>query len=356
MWQRGGTLVAQQFDADALQLIGDVRTLTDRVAMMGVGLLNAAVSGELLLYGEGGSVSQFTWFDRAGKPLGVVGEPGEYLYFRLSPNGHRVVISRAKSGGRDLWLLETNRGVTNRFTSTPGNKAFSIWSPDGQTIVFGSGFPLNLFRKAVGGGGDEQRVTQSSNVQWPEDWSHDGRSLLYTEIGAGTGADLWFLPVTPDGKVSPGAKPRPYLRTQFDEWSGRFSPEPDAHWVAYQSDESGRYEIYVDAFPEAHNRVRISTGGGQFPEWSRDGRELFYLSPDLKLMQVSLKRGPGSIEPSTPRELFALPIANVGYGPYAVAPDGRRFVVRATPERQVSQPLILIVNWPALMKEGAAAQ
>jgi hypothetical protein len=176
------------------------------------------------------------------------------------------------------------------------------------------------------------------------------------EVAAGTGNDLWILPVTSDGEAAPGAKPRPYLRTQFNERLGRFSPEPEPRWVAYQSDESGRNEIYVDAFPEARNRVRISTSGGQYPEWGSDGRELFYLSPDLKLMQVSLKRGPDSIEPSSPRELFALPIPNDGLNPYEIAPDGRRFLVRATPEKQAGQPLTLIVNWPALMKKGAAEQ
>lgn len=318
--------------------------------------MNAAVSGKLLLYGEGGSVSQFTWFDRAGKALGVAGEPGEYTYFRLSPDGRRVVANRFKPGGRDLWLLDANRGVASRFTSTPGFKGYPAWSPDGRTIALASGSPINLFRKAAAGGGDEQRLIQSSNIQYPTEWSHDGRFLLYMEVAAGTGNDLWILPVTPDGKAAPGAKPRPYLRTQFNERLGRFSPDLEPRWVAYQSDESGRTEIYVDAFPEARNKVRISTGGGQFPEWSPDGRELFYLSPGLKLMQVSLKRGPDSIEPSAPRELFVLPTANDGYCPYEIAPDGQRFLVRATPEKQAGRPLTLIVNWPALMKKGAVAQ
>jgi eukaryotic-like serine/threonine-protein kinase len=356
VWQRAGTLVAQQFDAEALQLTGEVRLLADRVATIGGGLMNAAVSGKLLLYGESGPVSQFTWFDRAGKRLGVVGEPGDYGTNRLSPDGRRLVASRPKPGGRDFWLLETDRGVANRFTSTPGPKSYPVWSPDGRTIAFGSGAPHNLFRKAVSRGGDEQRVIQSSNFQYPSDWSRDGRYLLYMEIAAGTGTDLWILPVSPDGKVASDAKPRPYLRTQFNERSGRFSPETEPGWVAYASDESGRSEIYVDAFPEARNKVRISTGGGQFPEWSSDGRELFYLSSGLELMQVSLKRRPDSIEPSSPRELFALPIPNDAVSPYEISPDSQRFLVRATPEKQAGQPLTLIVNWPALMKKGAAAR
>jgi len=356
VWQRAGKLVAQEFDTGALQLTGQVRILADRVAASGNGLMNAAVSGGLLLYSDVGTMSQFAWFNRAGRRLGVVGEPGEYMYVRVSPDGLRAVSIRAKPGGRDLWLLDADRGVASRLTSTPGFKGFPVWSPDSRTILFGSGAPYNLFRKAVAGGGDEQRVIPSSYFQYPNDWSRDGRFLLYTEIGAGTGTDLWILPVSADGKPAPDAKPRPYLRTQFNERVGRFSPEPAPRWVAYESDESGRPEIYVDTFPEARNKVRISAGGGESPEWSPDGRELLYLSPDLKLMQVSLKRGSDSIEPSAPQELFALPIANDGYCPYEIAPDGQRFLVRALPERQAGQPLTLIVNWPALMKKGATAQ
>jgi hypothetical protein len=124
-----------------------------------------------------------------------------------------------------------------------------------------------MFRKLAAAGGGEERLMKSSNFQYPGDWSRDGRFLLYNEIAAGTGTDLWILPVTPDGKLAPDAKPRPYLRTQFNERYGRFSPEPNPRWVAYESDESGRMEIYVDAFPEPRNQVRISTGGGEYPEW-----------------------------------------------------------------------------------------
>jgi Tol biopolymer transport system component len=355
VWQRAGTLVAQEFDTGTLQLTGDVRILADRVAMSGGARMNAAVSGGLLLYSDGGGrVSQFTWFDRAGKRLGVVGEPGEYASVRLSPDGHRVVSALTKPGGRDFWLLDVDRGVASLFTSSAMPRGNPAWSPDGSTIVFASGSPYNLFRKTVAGGGEEQRLIQSAHYQYPSDWSRGGSFLLYSELRAGTVTDLWILPVTPDGKVAPDAKPRSYLRTPFNEGSGRFSPEPEPLWVAYTSDELGHLDVYVDAFPEPRNKVRISTAGGDFPEWSPDGRELFYVSPDLKLMQVSLKRGTNSIEPSSPRELFALPVANDGGSPYQVAPDGQRFLVRAAP--QAGQPLTLIVNWPALMNKGAAAQ
>jgi hypothetical protein len=131
--------------------------------------------------------------------------------------------------------------------------------------------------------------------------------------------------------------------------SGRFSPEPNPRWVAYESDESGRFEVYIDAFPEPRNPVRISTGGGRHPEWGPDGRELFYVSPDLMLMEVSLKTGGDSVEASTPRDLFALSVFDNGFSPYEVGRDDQRFLVRALPDRQVSQPLALVSNWPALL-------
>jgi hypothetical protein len=211
------------------------------------------------------------------------------------------------------------------------------------------------------GAGMEQRLSQSPNTQLASDWSLDGHFVLYREVAPGTQNDLWILPVMPDGHPAPDAKPRPYLHTPFNEWLGRFSPEPNPRWVAYDSDESGKYEVYVDSFPQPSGKIRISTDGGLYPQWGapvgRDGRELFYISPDNKLMVVNLRFAGVSLKPSAPSELFALPtvgIAASGQSYYEVAPDGNRFLVRATPQR-ASPPLTVIVNWPALLKKGSAA-
>ncbi|MGO9256832.1 MAG: hypothetical protein ACLQU1_11090 [Bryobacteraceae bacterium] len=161
--------------------------------------------------------------------------------------------------------------------------------------------------------------------------------------------------MTPEGKLAPDAQPKPYLQTPFNEGWGRFSPEAPPRWIAYQSDETGRYEIYIQAFPEPRGATRISTGGGQYPQWGAGGRELFYVSPDYRLMAVSLRLGANSVEPSAPRELFPLPADDIGYSPYEAAPDGQRFLVRATPQHG-AQPLTVIVNWPALLKKGGGAQ
>jgi eukaryotic-like serine/threonine-protein kinase len=354
VWQREGTLVAQEFDPDTLTLTGEIRTLSNHVATSGlISQMMATVSGNgLLLYSSADTASQLAWFDPSGKRLETLGDPGEYVDFRLSLDGRSVAASLDKPGGTDIWLLDADRGVSSRFTSVAGNHFSPTWSPDGQTILFT--YRLNLARKEVAGTDDEERVTDSRNVQRPTDWSRDGKLILYYETAPTTGLDLWVLPVTPDGK--PAAAMRPYLRTQFNETYGRFSPEPNPRWVAYQSDESERYEIYVDAFPEPRNKVRISTDGGRYPEWSADGRELYYVSPDLKLMAVSLKTAGDAVETSPPRELFTLPIINNGFAPYDVTPDGKRFLVRAVPEGEVSQPLTLVSNWPALLKQAPPAQ
>jgi predicted Ser/Thr protein kinase len=184
---------------------------------------------------------------------------------------------------------------------------------------------------------------------------HDGRFVLYFSLAPNTDRDLWVLDVTPDGKPSLGATPRPYRRTPFSESWGRFSPEAPPRWVAYHSNDTGRNEVYIQAFPEPRGKFQISTGGGQYPQWGAGGRELFYVAPDNKLMAVSLKLGTDSVEPSAPRELFVLPAVDTGWNPYDTDPDGQRFLVRATPERAAAQPLTVIVNWPALLKKGAPA-
>jgi Tol biopolymer transport system component len=281
-----------------------------------------------------------------------VGEENVYSYpFRLSPDGHRAVATRDRPGGNDLWLLDLERPFASRFTSASTLNVYPVWSPDGRTILFTTA-ALRLFRKGPGGTSAEERVIEGRNTQFANDWSRDGRFLIYNEIAPGTQLDLWTLPFTPEGKVPESAHPSPYLRTKFNEAYARFSPELSPRWVAYQSDETGRFEVYIQGFPEPRVRVPISTAGGQYPEWGAGGRELFYVAPDNKLMAVDLAAD--AMRPSAPRALFTLPIIENGYSPYSTI-DGKRFLVRALPQ-QASPPLTVIVNWPGLLKKGSAAQ
>ena len=181
------------------------------------------------------------------------------------------------------------------------------------------------------------------------DWSHDGRFILYEEDTApGNKRSLWILPVAPDD-----AKPRRYLESAFNESMGQFSP--DSHWVAFQSDESGQNEVYIDSFPVPRGKVQVSVGGGVLPQWAPSGHELFYVSADSTLMSVTLGTGRGSIEPSAPESLFPLSVIDTDVSPYDVAPDGQRFLVLKTVEH-AAQPLTVIVNWPVLLKRATNSQ
>jgi Tol biopolymer transport system component len=279
--------------------------------------------------------------------------------FRISHDNQQVVLQQNRSS--DLWVLDSLRGLTRRITAGPAAATtvataaatHPVWSPDGRTIAFarlGSG---NLFRQAANGLGDEELILHRSGI-FPTDWSDDGRWVLDYEADPKTKFDMWILPVTPDGKLRQDDHPRPYVRTPFNERHGRFSPGPRPRWVAYQSDESGYYEIYLDAFPEPRGQIRISTAGGAFPQWRADGRELFYLSRDYTLMAVSLKETGDSIEPSAPQALFAISAPGTVVSPYDVSRDGQRFLVLST-QGETTQPLMVIVNWPSLLKKGAGA-
>jgi eukaryotic-like serine/threonine-protein kinase len=351
LWLRGTTLMAQEFDVRALKLTGEPRPVADPISTIGsqgYTDLTASANG-LLLFDSSSNLAKFTWFDREGKRREALGEPASYSTFSLSPDGRRVVASRNGETGADLWLLELERGVASRFTSGPGVSWWPVWSPDARTIVF-SGAARNLFRKAASGAEGAQPLTHSPFLQNPLDWSRDGRLILYYQF-ENSRRDLWVQPMTPEGKAA--GEPMPYLRTAFNNWHARFSPEPSPRWVVYDSDESGRWEIYVQSFPQPRGAHRISTGGGQYPHWGGGGREIIYISPDDKLMSVSLKIGPDSVEASAPRELFPLPGVDNGTDPYEVSADGQRFLIAA--QDLAPQPLHVIVNWPALLR-GSSAQ
>jgi Tol biopolymer transport system component/predicted Ser/Thr protein kinase len=359
LWLHGGALVAQEFDPRTLQFAGEPQTIAEALSPSTRRQMHVAASANgLLLYGSSGASTQLAWFDRTGKLLRQIGEPVEaILSFRLSPDDRQVAVHRSNVGVWDLWLMDAERGLANRFTTGPGQHHHPVWSPNGEMILYSQISSNSVLRKAANGTDNEQSVAQRPTVGFAiDDWSADSRWLLAREVDPATKRDLWIIPITPDGKLREDEVIRPYLRTSFNEAEGRFSPEPSPRWVAYQSDESGRDEVYVDSFPRPRGKKRISTGGGRFPEWGHGGRELFYLAPDDRLMTVSLKVGSSSIEPSPPRELFRLPVTTTDFGGgYEVTRDGQRFLMRTNPEGR-PQSLTLIANWPALLRRGVRAR
>jgi eukaryotic-like serine/threonine-protein kinase len=344
LWMRGTTLVAQPFDAKKLKLSGEPAPVADPVGKSAItGRMNVSASSNgLLLYSASGS-NQLTWLDAAGKPQGTLGEPNDYLIFRISPDGRRVATAIGNPARADLWLLDVERNVATRFTFTGAAHADPVWSPDGGALLYR--WRNAIYRKDANGAGGEQRVTEAAGLQSPTDWSRDGRLILFDEIRPGTRSDIWTLPVNSSG--SPGGSPRAYLQTQFNEADGVFFPQAEPRWVAYTSNESGQNEVYVQAFPEPQGKFQVSAGGGRFPRWGPEGRELFYVSLNDRLMAVDLKIGKNAVEAGTPRELFPLPTPTINFIPYDVTADGERFLVQAPPQQAAA--LSVIVDWPALV-------
>jgi Tol biopolymer transport system component len=229
----------------------------------------------------------------------------------MSPDGRRVVLQRTVNGNPDIWLLDLARGVLTRFTSHPALDANPIWSPDGSRIVFTSNRdgPVDLYQKLVSGDGGEERLTSMPQTRTFNDWSPDGATILYRVTDSKLGYDIWALPTSGEGK------PFPVVQTPFNERDAQFSP--DGKWIAYQSNESGRFEIYIQPFPGSAGKELISTSGGGQPRWRRDGKELFYVGLDGQLMAVSIQMGSDGRTVEAGRPVPFVPGARRGSGPGA---------------------------------------
>jgi len=346
---RDGKLLAQPFDVRRLELFGEAVPVVEQVGTFLTGGLFSASANGILVYRAGGSPeTQLTWLDQRGKRLGRVGEPGAYLTLAISPDGTRAVITRIAELPA-LWLFDLSRGTATRFTFGNSPAVFGTWSPDSSRIIFASSGAFDLYQKSASGVRNEELLLRSTEAKYPMSWSRDGRFLLYTMMNPKTARrDLWVLPL--DGEK----KPFPLLSTEFNHRTGQFSP--DGRWVAYTSDESGREEVYVRTFspdPAAavsdEGKWLISTGGGSEPRWRTDGKELYYLTPDRKLMAVELATNAG-FAAAVPKALFQAPqrAATLPYG-WDVTPDGKRFLF-AAPAEQREAPFTMVVNWQATLK------
>ena len=273
--------------------------------------------------------------------------PGDYADPELSPDGKRVAVCRDEplTGTPDIWIMEISRGTQSRFTFHPRWEIFSVWSPDGSQIAFGwdKDGPVNIFRKAAGGG-DEELLYKESARRIRLDWSRDGRLLVFTSMDPKAGSDLWLLPLE-------GSKtPKPLLQTPFNEAEARISP--DGRFFAFTSDQSGRPEVYVRPLSSTE-QWQISTQGGTKPIWRRDGKEFFYLADDGKLMSLEVTDGSG-FDRSAPRPLFQTRTPRVDFpgfhSLYAVTPDGQRFLVVTEPEGRSSSPITVVLDWAVELK------
>jgi Tol biopolymer transport system component len=280
------------------------------------------------------------WYDRHGKRLGTAGEPRRYLQFTLSPDERRIAaqVSDPRAGTSDLWVLELASGIFSRMTSDPADDDGAAWSPDGREIFYSSdkrGGRHSLYRKPVGGG-DEHLVLAAEESTWAENWLEDGSFLFINQ----NGRSFYRIP-------SGGGEPATLLKTEYFKDEPRVSP--DGRWVAYNTGESGRWEVYVASFPSFTERRQVSNNGGVQGFWRKDGRELFYLALDGTMMSVPITPGP-TVETGIPQALFATRVAVwQTRDQFAATGDGQRFLLLESTEVE-AKPFVVLLNWPASLK------
>ena len=343
-----GTLMAQRFSPSGLELEGQPKPIAEHVTSgtrANIAALAAAPSG-LIAYrtGSAGGKRQFIWFDRNGREIRRLGSPHGFgpSYASMSPDGRRLAVQRTDAGNTDIWLLDVERDTPIRFTTDPEADIAPLWSPGADRIVYSSRRNrFNLYEKPIGAAAATELLA-TEEAKSATDWSHDGRFILFRSLGAESGWDVWAMPMSGD------RKPFAVVRTKFEERDAQFSP--DGKWIAYQSDESGRFEIYLQRFPRGNERIRISPNGGAQPQWRADGRELFYLTIDGQLVAVPIAWSPsGAPEAGTPVSLFATRLGSlrdIALHSYIVSPDGQRFLLDTLVEEAAS-PIVLILNWKA---------
>jgi Tol biopolymer transport system component/tRNA A-37 threonylcarbamoyl transferase component Bud32 len=358
VFAQGGSLMAVPFDPQRLEVMGTGVPVVE-------GLLQSPISGAAqysisatgsLVYIPGGvqaTQSRLVWVSRNGAEQPLVAPAHAYLTPRLSPDGRRVAVSIQEQESQ-TWLYDLSRETLTRLTFEGSSNLGAIWTPDGQRITFNSNKEgsTNLFWQRADGSGGLERLTTNEYLQAPSSWSPDGQLLAFHEVNPNTQRDIWVLRMS---DTSPGSgevrKTQPFLRTRFDEAGPRFSP--DGRWLAYISNESGRYEIYVQPYPGPGGKWQISTEGGNEPVWNPNGRELFYRSGNT-MMAVDIATQPG-FAAGTPRMLFEglydpapYPLAN-----YDVSRDGQRFLMLKPAEQQQAAPtqINVVLNWFEELKQ-----
>jgi eukaryotic-like serine/threonine-protein kinase len=366
LFYREGTVLAQPFNSNKLELSGDPVPVAEQVGnVQGHGFFSASADNGVLIYVGGNAVgnAQLAWFDREGKNLGTVGEPGTFPTYALSRDGRQAAVMRADTqrrpvngaGPANLWLLDTvANGAATRFTFDAFMDRSPVFSPDGSSVVFTSNRDghSNLYRKLTSGIKDEELLLKSDDNKTPSSQSPDGRFLLYSvRTPKANKEDIWILPLEGSQRA-----PMLFQGTEFDETRAQFSP--DGRWIAYSSDESGRPEVYVREFslsadgkPEATAKHQISNGGGSPLRWNDDGKELIYVAADRRtIMSAEIATRP-ALQFSPGKALFQLPTTIVLSGVPAVDGAGKRFLAAMPASQNGPTQFTVVLNWQAGLKK-----
>jgi Tol biopolymer transport system component len=353
LFVRGVTLFSQPFDAGRLQLAGEPVPVAQQVPVeQGFAGVSAAAGGVVAFRTVASTSRRLAWYDRSGKEIAAIGGLPEAAVLagnpELSPDGTSVAFNAP--GNANVWLLNMTRDVATPLTVGSGSSSWPVWTPDGRRIIFRSTRkgPYDLYQRLTNGAGSDELLLQSPVTKSPEDVSPDGRFLMYRVLEVKS-RDLWALPLQGD------RKPFPVVNTEFEEREGQFEPG-SGRWIAYVSNASGRFEVYVQPFPGAGGKWQVSTAGGFQPRWRHDGKELFYLGLDGALKAVSIMLAPDgqNVGVGKPIALFRPRIAEgaipgINRQQYAVTPDGQRFLVITEEEGSVA-PVTVVLNWAGAAK------
>jgi Tol biopolymer transport system component len=359
LFDRERAVIAQRFDPDRLLVSGEPIRVADGLtvgpsALIGAfsvsntGVLSYVTGGSGTLAGPQVPLSRLTWYDRGGRAVGSIGEPGRYAGVSLSPDGRRVAVHRHEDEGGGIWIYDLQRNTWSQFTFDRAHNIAPLWSPDGQFVVFASLSRGNFYRKLASGSGAEEALLKSPDLAVAETWSPDGKTLLF----ARGGTDTWSLSLS-------DMKTAPLLDSPAAEFRAQISP--DGRWIAYGLGELTRTDVYIRSYPSLAGPWRVSTQGGNNARWSPDGRELFYMSGGA-IMAVDIQVNGDAISPGTPRPLFKVRtgLEVPGGAPYDISPDGQRLLVSEVVDQPAtSQPaavpsaspnIAVVLNWQEELK------
>jgi serine/threonine protein kinase/Tol biopolymer transport system component len=341
VFARASTLFAQPFDPVTLELSRNASILADGViANAQSGRSSFSVAGSMLVVRPRDvPMSRLVWYSRSGGSLGTLGEVAAYRQVTLSPDEKHVATDRQNPDqpDADIWILDTVRGIGRRFTSHPAIEGDPVWSPDSTRIAFAR--QQRLVVKNVADGVEEALLTEETSQTFPEGWTPDGRAVVFLSNVRGL---IGTTPVPGDGTFVP------LVHDNFVKDEPHISP--DGRWLLYQSAESGSTEVYVRPFPGPGAPIRISSSGGGQPRWRGDMQEIFYLTPDGRMMAVPLKRATNALEPGPAQQLFRVPfVPQLNIDQYAVTRNGDRFLVIEPIGNATPEPIRVVLNWPALL-------
>jgi eukaryotic-like serine/threonine-protein kinase len=353
LFLRGQTLMAQPFVPGRLELGGEPVPIAEHIAINGASvraMFSASNTGTLIYQtGETSGGWNLVWWGRDGKQINAIPQSGRFLGPRLSPDGTKLAVEifAGAQGIGDIWVIDLMRGTSTRLTFGPNSQGSPTWSPDGKTIYYssGPGSPY-IVAKAADGSAPERIVLEDKDIrEFPDSFSPDGRYLVYDRkaMENETGFHLWVLP------SFGGGKPFPIVQSAYEERYPVVSP--DGKWMAYQSNESGRWEVYITAFPGGGAKWQVSSVGGAEAKWRGDSKEIFYLDPSDNIVAVDVNTSGGAVQLGTPHTLFQAVGIQREYGPYDVSADGKRFLLNSGNLKEGSDPFTLVQNWPAELKK-----